>query len=55
MLEVPMPIDFDDRVHDVITDWPCFHTVGDTCGEHHVGRDVFLKALREGAAKVSRD
>ena len=75
-----MPIDFDDligfddRVHDVMTDWPAtirvfldfrmgcvgcpiasFHTVGDACGEHHVDRDAFLKALREGAVKVRRD
>ena len=25
----------------------CFHTVDDACGEHHVDRDAFLKALRE--------
>jgi hybrid cluster-associated redox disulfide protein len=28
----------------------CFHTVDDACGEHHVDRDAFLKALREGVA-----
>ena len=25
----------------------CFHTVDDACGEHHVDRDAFLRALRE--------
>ncbi len=25
----------------------CYHTVKDACGEHHVDRDAFLKALRE--------
>ena len=28
----------------------CFHTVDDACGEHHVDRDAFLKALREVVA-----
>jgi hybrid cluster-associated redox disulfide protein len=25
----------------------CFHTVDDACGEHHVDREAFVKALRE--------
>ncbi len=28
----------------------CFHTVDEACGENHVDRDTFLKALREVAA-----
>ena len=31
----------------------CFHTVDDACAEHHVDRELFLKALRDAVA--SRD